>query len=410
MFKQLKRKTLILNLSMLTILLLAVFTTLYLTNYNQIHSQIEFDLSKVMSNYRESFPQDNPLPPDNEVVDPNLPERSVSFIIVTNLDGDLENWWYSFTVEDDSLLAALDDATSDSGTIKVNDSYWAYKREVRIDSIVYGFIDITSEQTYLSNMIWSFVGVFAGAFVIVYFFSNFFSNQSIKKIKEAFNKQKQFIANASHEIKTPLAIISTNTDILLKDENNNKWLNNIKYETERMSKLTKDLLYLTKMSEESPKEIVLSKANLSELVESSMLSFEALAYNKDIHMTYDITPDISTLIDTNQMSQVIHILMDNAIKYTNESGEIKVDLELYHNQITYTIMNSGDGIKKEDIPNVFDRFYMGDKSRSLNEKSFGLGLSIAKTIIENHHGKIYCESEEGKFTKFIIKLKQINTN
>ena len=331
MFKQLKRKMLVLNLSILTVLLIAVFSTLYLTSYNQVQRTIDFDLGKIMNNYNDTFPQTNPEPPDGDT--PFLPERSVSFVIVTDQDGIIINYWYSFETSDDILLDSLEEANRTNGTFQLDGSFWAYKVEVRNDIIVYGFLDITSEHSYLTNMIWSFIAVFAGAFILVYLISNYFSNRSIERIKDTFEKQKQFIANASHEIKTPLAIIATNTDILLESDSSNKWLNYIKYETERMSKLTKDLLYLTKMNEQLPEEIFLSRTNLSELVESSILSFEALAYDKKINVNYEIQPEIFVDLDHNQFNQVFHILMDNAIKYTDQEGSINITLALIHNHI-----------------------------------------------------------------------------
>lgn len=406
MFKQLKRKMLVLNLSLLTILLLAVFLTLYLTSYRQIQNQIDNQIVLVMKNYRESVINEGPLPPPQEEDNAFLPDRSVSFIYVTNLSGEVIESWFSFETDDDfSSVTSL--VSSDRGQIELNGSYWAYHRDVVGLEVVYGFVDVTNEQAYLSNMIWTFLFVFLGSFVLVYFISNYFSSQSLKKIKEAFNKQKEFIANASHELKTPIAIISTNADILIQEEKENKWLNNIKYETERMSKLTKDLLYLTKMNEDTPREIDFIKANISELVESSVLGFEALAYDKAIELKSDIEPNIYAMVEPNQMSQVFHILMDNAIKYTNQSGLINVSVKVVHHHLIYTIANSGDGISKSDMENIFDRFYMGDKSRSINEKSFGLGLSIAKSIIDHHQGKISCTSEEGELTQFSVKLRVI---
>ena len=407
MFKQLKRKMLGLNLTILTVLLIAIFSTLYLTNQRQINNQINLELSRVMNNYNESFPQENPnLPPilNNEP----LPERSISFIIVKDINDQVVNAWYSFNNTDETLQDATQYAIDDTGRFELNDSYWAYIKLKQSDVTVYAFVDITSQQNYLSNMVWTFVIVFFVSFVIVYFLSSYFSNQSINKIKEAFDKQKEFIANASHELKTPLAIISTNADILIEEQSDNKWLNNIKYETERMNQLTKDLLYLTKMSENHPNKMNIQKTNISELVESSVLSFEALAYDKKVKLDYQIEPSLYANVDKNQLSQVFHILMDNAIKYVNHKGMIKVGIEKNHHYILYSISNTGEGIKRKDLDKIFDRFYMGDESRSANEKSYGLGLSIAKSIVENHEGKIWCHSEEKKQTTFTVKLKLVN--
>lgn len=401
MFKKLKRKMLTLNLATLTILLLVVLSILYITNSRNIQRNIDMELTRITS--QEGFPGPLGGPPVED--DFNLIERNVSFIIITDLEGNITDSFSNFDADPSIYNEASTYVDSSHGSFDLDDSHWSYKQVIYNNYIMYGFLDTSSEHAYLTTMIYSYIAVFIASFLAVYAISSFITKRSIAGIKEAFIKQKQFIANASHEIKTPLAIISTNADILIEKDKSNKWLNNIKYETERMNKLTKDLLYLTKMSEEIPDEIIKSRSNLSELVESTTLTFEALAYAKEITVDYDITPEIFADIDENQFSQVFHILIDNAIKYTPTAGKIYIKLDCIHNNIIYSITNSGDGIRKEDIDNIFDRFYMGDKSRSANEKSFGLGLSIAKTIVENHQGKIYCESEENGNTTFFIKIK-----
>lgn len=401
MFKRLKRKMLALNLIILTVLLLAILSILYITNSHNIQGSIELELTRITS--EDNFRGPLAVPPVEG--DFSLTERNVSFVIITDLDGNITDTFSNFGADSSLYNEASMLVDSNHGSFELDDSHWSYKQAIYNNYIMYGFLDTSSENTYLTTMLYSYIAVFVASFLAVYAISSFITKRSINGIKEAFVKQKQFIANASHEIKTPLAIISTNADILIENDKSNKWLNNIRYETERMSKLTKDLLYLTKMSEEIPGEIVKSRVNLSELVESTTLTFEALAYGKDIKVDYDITSDIFADIDGNQFGQVFHILIDNAIKYTPKSGNIYIKLELIHNTIIYSIKNSGDGINSEDIDNIFDRFYMGDKSRSANEKSYGLGLSIAKTIIDNHQGKIYCESEVDGDTTFFIKIK-----
>jgi two-component sensor histidine kinase len=401
MFKKLKRKMLTLNLTILTVLLILVLTALYITNYRNVQQNIEFELNKITAN--ESF-RGPELPPVIQGED-ILADRSVSFVIITDLNGTITDSFSSFEAEDSLFTEALLSVDGDRGTFDLEESHWAYRVVTYNSFVAYGFLDTTSEQVYLSTMLYSFIGVFVISFLAVYFISSYITKRSVDGIREAFVKQKQFIANASHELKTPLAIISTNADILIESDKKNKWLNNIKYETERMNKLTKDLLYLTKMSEQIPDEIIKSRVNLSELTESTILTFEALAYGKNINVEYHITPKIFAEIDPNQFSQVLHTLLDNAIKYAPKSGKVYIKLENVHNNIVYSIENSGEGINQSDLNNIFDRFYMGDKSRSENEKSYGLGLSIAKTIIDNHQGKIYCESIKDEKTTFYIKLK-----
>ncbi len=405
MFKQLRKKMLILNLSILSVLIFAVFATLYLTTYNNVQREIARDINTIIERSDNLFPPVNPLP--NPSIDGLLDNRIVSFVIITDLDGNITDSIAQFEVDDDFLNTALDSVVKINGEIELDGSYWSYKVVTYNNERVYAFLDITTQHEVLTNLIYTFVIIFSISFVAVYGISTYMTNRSLAKIKEAFSKQKQFVSNASHELKTPLAIINTNVDVLLsKDANTeDKWLNNIKFETNRMNQLTKDLLYLTKMSEQTPKELMKHLINVSELTESTILSFEALAYEKELDLQFNVEKDISTEFVEEQYTQVLHILLDNAIKYTPNKGSIVISLEKTHNQIIFKITNTGDGIKKEDLNNVFDRFYMADKARSINPNSYGLGLSIAKTIIDNHSGKIYCESKLNESTTFYIKLK-----
>jgi signal transduction histidine kinase len=233
------------------------------------------------------------------------------------------------------------------------------------------------------------------------------TERSIKPIKESYYKQKQFISDASHELKTPLAVIHTNVDVLLTntDEQNKKWLEYIKSEVERMGHLTNDLLYLTQMDGAEDHQMMKTTFNISERLEHILLGLEVVAFEKNISLIYDIAPDIEMHGNAEQVSQVMMILLDNAIKYTQTGGDISILLSKSTHHINLSVTNSGDGISEEDLPYVFDRFYRADKVRSRESGSYGLGLSIAKTIVEQHNGKITCESKVGDQTNFTVRFK-----
>lgn len=227
-------------------------------------------------------------------------------------------------------------------------------------------------------------------------------------MKEAFNKQKQFIADASHELKTPLAVINTNADVLLANSddtihNQIKWLHHIKSETERMKTLTGDLLYLTEM-EDSRVGLMFTNFNVSESVESVILTMEAIVYEKDISLTYEIEAGLTVRGSSEQIKQVVMILMDNAIKYTKPKGSISLTLQQRHSEILLVVTNTGEGIPSEHLGRIFDRFYRANQSRSRKSGGYGLGLAIAKSIIEQHKGKIYAKSVLNEATSFYVQL------
>ncbi|MNW50737.1 Alkaline phosphatase synthesis sensor protein PhoR [compost metagenome] len=244
--------------------------------------------------------------------------------------------------------------------------------------------------------------------IALYFASRYFANRAIAPVKEAFDKQKQFIADASHELKTPLAIINTNADVLLTNPEETisrqaKWLHYIKSETERMSKLTRDLLYLTEM-DDAKATVLFSRFDLNEAVESVLLTMEAVIFEKELVLNYDIEPELTAYGNPEQIKQVIMILLDNAVKYANPNGEITLSLKKTHNEMILAVTNTGEGIPPEHLPRIFDRFYRTDASRARKQGGYGLGLAIAKSIVEQHKGRIYAKSTLGQSTTFYVHL------
>ena len=220
--------------------------------------------------------------------------------------------------------------------------------------------------------------------------------------------RKRFIADASHELKTPLTIINTNTDVLLSNSedtihNQSKWLHYIKSETERMTRLTNDLLYLTEM-DDSRASMIYSKFNMSEAVENIILTMEAVIFEKHISLHYDIEPNLTVQGNNEQMKQVAMILLDNAVKYTNPKGTVTLTLKKQYNDVILSVTNTGEGIAAEHLTNIFDRFYRTDASRVRKQGGYGLGLAIAKSIVEQHKGKIYAKSVAGESTTFYVQL------
>ncbi len=222
-----------------------------------------------------------------------------------------------------------------------------------------------------------------------------------KPVEEAFEKQKDFIADASHELKTPLSVITASAEALEKNPKEKKWLANIKNESDRMNNLIIDLLDLAKTENGN---IEMSQGNLSKAVELSALTFEGIAFEKNIKMDCHIDPDINIKMNENAIKQVIEILLDNAIKHSKEKGKIEVKLTENSN-IELLVTNLGEPIPKGEEEKIFDRFYRIDKSRNRSENRYGLGLAIAKNIVTLHKGTIKAFSKNGKTTFQIIFKK-----
>ena len=232
---------------------------------------------------------------------------------------------------------------------------------------------------------------FALAIIVVVLSFNVFS-----PIKDAFLKQKQFISNASHELKTPLTIISANAEIL-KNTEDSQWIENINSQTERMNLLVNDLLTLAKIDEQ---KVPLSSLefNLSEVIVNDTLPFDAVAFEKGKMLLLEVQPDIQYKGDIQSVKNIVNILLDNAVKHAEKGGEIKVSLKKENSKISLTVFNTGSNVPDHQANKVFERFYRADESRSRDSGGgSGLGLSIAKGIALNNKWKISAVSKLNQY-------------
>ena len=235
--------------------------------------------------------------------------------------------------------------------------------------------------------------------IIFIYISKLITNWITKPVMESFNKQKDFIYDASHELKTPLAVIMSNISCLKDNPKEKKWLNNIENESNKMNDLIKKLLTLAKTEREDYSKL---EGNLSKTIELSSISFEAVAYEKGITLEYNIQDNIKFNYNENDIKELISILLDNAIKHSYDNEKIKINLNKENNNIILEVVNKGDEIKKEDEEKIFERFYRVDKARTRNENRYGLGLAIAKNIVINHRGTIKASSKNNITTFKVI--------
>ncbi|MBQ9227271.1 MAG: HAMP domain-containing histidine kinase [Eubacterium sp.] len=224
-----------------------------------------------------------------------------------------------------------------------------------------------------------------------------------RPVAESFDKQKQFIADASHELKTPLAVIIASADALESNPAEAKWLENIKSESDRMSKLIADLLELAKSESVNDKEQY-AEGNLSKLVEKATLTFESVMFEKGIALEDSIDEGILLNMNSYKIQQLLSILLDNAVKHSEPGGQITVSLKK-EKDIILKVTNRGEGIPAGEEEKIFERFYRADESRNRNENRYGLGLAIAKNICAAHRAEISAKSENG-LTTFKVVFKQ----
>ena len=268
-----------------------------------------------------------------------------------------------------------------------------------------GFVFIASDKTEnileikrgAINLIWPMLVMYFISFVFVWVLSF----RTLDPIKDTFIKQRRFISDASHELKTPTTIISANAEVL-KEIHDSQWVENIKSQTERLNVLIADMLDLAKMDEGRFK---LSKEtfNLSEIVTDIALSFDAVAYEKKKELIIDVAPSISANGDSASIKKIVTILLDNAIKHSSDNGQIKVSLiSNGENKVTLSVFNTGSFIPDDQANKVFERFYRGENSRNREYGGSGLGLSIAQGLSKANKWKLSAKSKLYESMEFIL--------
>ena len=254
---------------------------------------------------------------------------------------------------------------------------------------VYRGRELFSFRTFLAtSVVISAVGILA-VFLLVLFFSK----RIVRPVAESYEKQKRFITDASHEIKTPLTIIDVSTEVLELEQGENRWTGSIRNQVHRLASLTENLISLTRMDEESNR-LDMAIFSLSDAVLESALPFLPLAESRGKKYTLQIEPDISYLGSEQSIRQLVCILADNAVKYSSPDGEIVLILKRLGKSITLVCKNTVVAIEKGDHDIFFDRFYRADASRNSETGGSGIGLSLARSIVAAHKGKITAKSED----------------
>lgn len=407
--KKLKNKVFFVIFFILTIFLVSILVIFNSQNYGQEVSNIKENLMRM-----DDVKVKNPVPNNNiqsnnfnDEKEPKIFMDSTVYTVILGQDFNIVDVVNHTTnnVTDDEIKQIAENIINknDSKNMQIGNLYfdsYSYLFTRNNDSLV--IIDNSKAQDKLIQILKTSIFMFAGLELIIILISVNLTKWIIKPVIESFNKQKQFIEDASHELKTPISVIIASAEALENEPEEKKWLDNIKSESERMSNLVSDLLDMAK-SENGIKEQYTNE-NLSKLVECSVLTFESLIYEKDIKLDYNIEENINFTCNSNQIKQVIGILIDNAIKHSCLKGEIKINLKKEKGNIVLTVTNKGKEIPKEEQEKIFERFYRGDESRNRNENRYGLGLAIAKNIVTNHNGKIGVISENG-YTTFKIIFK-----
>jgi len=402
MFNRLKIKLTLTNLLLLSAVLFIIFSGLYFIMKGGMQRQSEILMKRVAAEERLAPPMDIPDAP---------PPISECFFVKTDKAGKTFEFSPNIPVSEEAAanLAAgvLDEADSQSH-ISYKSYAFSYLKVPKSYGHMVVFLDTSAENEVLNRLIVTSILVGTVSLFLVLLISLYLSSRAIIPIRNSWEKQNAFVADASHELRTPLAVINSNLEIVLDNndesvESQSKWLRNIQGELSRMTRLVDDLLFLARadMDEE---RIPVSPFDLSTALKKSISAFEPFALNKGIQLLWDIEPDIIVSGNEGRIKQLAAILLDNATKHTPREGRIELKAYSGENTVEIIVSDTGEGIPKEHLGKIFERFYRVEKSRSRNQGGSGLGLSIAKCIVKEHKGSIHVASTVGKGTEFRITL------
>lgn len=325
------------------------------------------------------------------------------FLAVLDTNGNLTETihadWYDYTEEEvQTLVEEVQKSKKQDGRF---DTLQFHEQDYQMGSIV-AFIDCSKDLSFLQQLMIVSIIIFILMESIVLLLTMMLTKRAMLPMQISFEKQKQFISDAGHELKTPLTIISANADILQDEIGENKWLDYIRMQTERMRVLVDEMMTLTKM-EYSNNLDTAERFNLSSAVETMALPFESQAFEQQKQFLITVQPDLYFHGNPEQIRRMIGILIDNAFKYSAEHGEIKVSLkEETGGRAVLEVYNTGKGVREDETEKIFERFYRSDSSRARATGGYGLGLSIAKSVAEAHKIKIEVNSVPDHWITFTL--------
>jgi len=406
-----KRFILICTVSVLTVIAL-VFGVILVLNISSMNRNMDMLADRVSEgggrfpgSMQEKPPHDKMPPPNDqsfEFITPETPFATRHFTVFFDKQGEVArtNTESIYSISEETAIEYAESVLDDEDARGWIDNY-----RYKVFSTEMGkgvvFVDGSMSRSSLmqSMTIAGFVLLGCAALVLILIF--LLSKKAVKPIAESYEKQKQFITDANHELKTPLTLILANLDIAEAELGKNEWLDDIRSEGHRMTELVNQLVALSRMDEEGQTLNVTAVA-LGELVAETVSEFEPLAKEREKHLAASVDKEISYLGDEALLHRLVGILMDNAIKYCDQGGEITVNLHRGR-RIIPTVENTYAAVDELELNRLFDRFYRADKARKFTG-GYGVGLSMAKAIVEKHKGEITAYKKDATHIGFKIVL------
>lgn len=427
MLKKLRVKFIALNMATVAVVLAVVFTAICVIDYQQSVARVHETLDAALAHAGDAgggpssgtqpgaqVPADaaraNGMPPEiggkRGGSDPAIPVAVFS----VEADGSLAAVQTRTTasIADDVLAqaaAALADQPDGSGSL---DGLGLFYEKRTVGGAAYlAFADMSAASGWQTLAV-TLAGVGAAALAAFFVISMFFSRWALAPVDRAWRQQRRFVADASHDLKTPLTVILANTSILLEHPersiaSQSQWIESTQHEAQQMQGLVGDLLLLAQVDEGAAPP-PMERLDLTDLVEGELLQFESVAFERAVDLQSQLDESVMVRGNAMRLRKLVGTLLDNACKYADDGGSVNVSLRQSVRRIELAVHNTGFAIAPEDLPHVFDRFYRADKARTRDDSGYGLGLAIAHAIAEEHGGNLAAASDDERGTTFTLTL------
>ena len=407
MIKKLKIKFIALAMISMFVLLTLILTTVNIVNYNYVISNAD----KVL----ELFVHESDIDNDSQAPD-RLPDKPVkgdkrvrgkhklpdtymvdeyfSVLIspkgeILGTDLDTVPWMDEESAVEYALLAYEED--EEKGSVSI----FRYHSDTDEEGTMITLLNIDRELSACAKFLLISILVGVCGYIVISIAIIFYAGKLTRPIAESYKRQKRFITDAGHELKTPLTVINANSELLEMDIGEHEALSDIRQQVARLTELTNDLVYLSRM-EEADNSLTMAEFPISEVVQDTVSAFNAAATTKDIEFSCEISPHLSYEGNSRSIVQLVSIIMENALKYTPDKGRIEMVLTKQNKQILFTVCNTTVNlINDENLDQIFERFYRADSSRNSETGGHGIGLSIAKAIVTAHNGRISASTDDG---------------
>lgn len=404
MIGKLQRKFVAIAMLSLLLVLVILIGAINILNYRNLVSEADDTLELLLQNNGE-FPMRGGRPEERlferqgrrgKALSPELPFQSRYFSVSFDSNSgesvavNVKNIFSVSESEAEAFAKRVYAGIKQKGFLQ---SYRFMKRSGD-GTVLIVFLSCEREIATFQNFLLVSAIISLAGFSAVFLLIVLLSGRIVRPIGESYEKQKSFITDAGHELKTPIAIIRADVDVLETEQPQNEWLEDIRLQTERLASLTNDLIYLSKMEEEGVR-LQMIDFPLSDAVTDTAAAFRSAAKAKNKALLTDIRPHLSMNGDEKAIRKLVSILLDNAVKYAAEGTTIRLSLEKNGRQTVLSVSNETDAVPKGNVDRLFDRFYRTDASRNAETGGFGLGLSVAKAVTEAHKGRIRAFSPDG---------------